>query len=123
MPPLTFVPISALHLHPRYQTGHDAVHGHRSASAHTGLLRRGIQRYFASAHLVFQTVGLSPGHRRSSLTSRNAALREAASEITTGVIGADDVYSSLSTLGCDWQSITVIQVDDASVFLHARGQG
>ncbi|RXK36546.1 hypothetical protein M231_06205 [Tremella mesenterica] len=45
-------------------------------------------------------------------SSPNAALREAASEITTGVISADAIYSSLSSLGCDWNTIVSVQVED-----------
>jgi hypothetical protein len=45
----------------------------------------------------------------------NVALTGAAEEVTSGVILADEVYGTLATLGCDWDALVVVHVDDVSV--------
>ncbi|KAL7418502.1 hypothetical protein Q5752_006960 [Cryptotrichosporon argae] len=42
----------------------------------------------------------------------NEALADAAGEITSGVIAADGVYSALPSLGCDFDTLVVVHVDD-----------
>ncbi|CAK9783001.1 hypothetical protein CC85DRAFT_286534 [Cutaneotrichosporon oleaginosum] len=42
----------------------------------------------------------------------NYALDEARAELTSGVIGADAVFGSLESLGCDWDLAVVARVDE-----------
>ena len=52
--------------------------------------------------------------RQSRLRNRNAALADAAEEINTGVIGADEVYGTVHGLGCEWETLMVVHVDGVS---------
>lgn len=45
---------------------------------------------------------------------RNEALRGASAEVVSGVIAAEEVYSTMSTLGCGWESLVVVNVDEVS---------
>jgi hypothetical protein len=42
----------------------------------------------------------------------NYGLDEARAELTTGVLGADAVFGSLESLGCDWDMVVVAHVDE-----------
>jgi hypothetical protein len=55
---------------------------------------------------------LSLGNR---LRDSNAALTEAAEEINSGVIGADEVYGTIHGLGCDWETLMVVNVEGVSL--------
>lgn len=46
---------------------------------------------------------------------RNAQLADAKDALTSGVIAAEEVYGSLSSLGCDWDALAVVHVEDVSV--------
>lgn len=48
------------------------------------------------------------------LISRNAAIQETAEAITSGVIGAEEVYATMSSLGCDWDVLVVAHMEDVS---------
>ena len=39
---------------------------------------------------------------------------ETAAEVSSGLIDAEDVYGSLHTLGCDWETLMVVHVDEVS---------
>ena len=45
----------------------------------------------------------------------NAALKDAAEEINSGVIGADEVYGTVHGLGCDWETLMVVNVEGVSL--------
>jgi len=45
----------------------------------------------------------------------NAALTDAAEEINSGVIGADEVYGTVHGLGCDWETLMVVNVEGVSL--------
>jgi hypothetical protein len=49
------------------------------------------------------------------LRGSNAALTDAAEEINTGVIGADEVYGTVHGLGCDWETLMVVHVEGVSL--------
>ncbi|GMK56367.1 hypothetical protein CspeluHIS016_0302070 [Cutaneotrichosporon spelunceum] len=42
----------------------------------------------------------------------NYGLDEARAELTSGVIGADAVFGSLETIGCDWDMAVVVRMDE-----------
>lgn len=48
------------------------------------------------------------------LTCRNAALSEAQEVLTSGVVGADAVFGTLESVGCDWDAAVVIRQDEVS---------
>lgn len=52
--------------------------------------------------------------RTNRLHDSNAALTEAAEEINSGVIGADEIYGTIHGLGCDWETLMVVHVDEVS---------
>lgn len=52
--------------------------------------------------------------RESTDGVSNVALSDAATEITSGVIAAEEIYGTLETLGCDWDALVVVHVDDVS---------
>ena len=52
--------------------------------------------------------------RTNRLLDSNAALTEAAEEINSGVIGADEIYGTIHGLGCDWETLMVVHVDEVS---------
>ena len=52
--------------------------------------------------------------RQNRLRNSNAALTEAAEEINSGVIGADEVYGTVHGLGCEWETLMVVHVDGVS---------
>ena len=52
--------------------------------------------------------------RTNRLHDSNAALTEAADEINSGVIGADEIYGTIHGLGCDWETLMVVHVDEVS---------
>ena len=52
--------------------------------------------------------------RPNRLRNSNAALTEAAEEINSGVIGADEVYGTVHGLGCEWETLMVVHVDGVS---------
>jgi hypothetical protein len=49
------------------------------------------------------------------LRGSNAALTDAAEEINSGVIGADEVYGTVHGLGCDWETLMVVNVEGVSL--------
>ena len=53
--------------------------------------------------------------RTNRLLDSNAALTEAAEEINSGVIGADEIYGTIHGLGCDWETLMVVHVDEVSL--------
>lgn len=46
-------------------------------------------------------------------------MTDAAEEINTGVIGADEVYGTVHGLGCDWETLMVVHVDGVSSYFPA----
>jgi hypothetical protein len=52
---------------------------------------------------------------RNRLRVSNAALTDAAEEINSGVIGADEVYGTVHGLGCDWETLMVVNVEGVSL--------
>jgi hypothetical protein len=52
---------------------------------------------------------------RNRLRGSNAALTDAAEEINSGVIGADEVYGTVHGLGCDWETLMVVNVEGVSL--------
>ena len=52
------------------------------------------------------------------LRGSNAALTDAAEEINSGVIGADEVYGTVHGLGCDWETLMVVNVEGVSLASH-----
>jgi hypothetical protein len=55
---------------------------------------------------------------RNRLRGSNAALTDAAEEINSGVIGADEVYGTVHGLGCDWETLMVVNVEGVSLASH-----
>lgn len=53
--------------------------------------------------------------REMRLRVSNAALTDAAEEINSGVIGADEVYGTVHGLGCDWETLMVVNVEGVSL--------
>jgi hypothetical protein len=41
-------------------------------------------------------------------------LAEAAAEIESGVINADNVFDSLASIGCDWDAVVVAHMNEVS---------
>jgi hypothetical protein len=44
----------------------------------------------------------------------NEAIRDAAEAITSGVISAEEVFGTMASLGCDWDTLVVAHVDEVS---------
>jgi hypothetical protein len=55
---------------------------------------------------------------RNRLRGSNAALTDAAEEINSGVIGADEVYGTVHGLGCDWETLMIVNVEGVSLASH-----
>lgn len=44
----------------------------------------------------------------------NEAIHDAAEAITSGVISAEEVFGTMASLGCDWDTLVVAHVDEVS---------
>lgn len=53
-------------------------------------------------------------HPAGIADGRNYGLDEAREALTSGVIGADAVFGSLETIGCDWNMVVVVHKDEVS---------
>ena len=49
-----------------------------------------------------------------TLMFRSDDLKDAAREITSGVIPADEIYATMASLGCNWETMVVAHVEDVS---------
>lgn len=45
---------------------------------------------------------------------RNDALLETAGEVSSGLIDAEEVYGTVHSLGCDWETLMIVHVDQVS---------
>lgn len=52
--------------------------------------------------------------RKADEVNRNDALVETAAEVSSGLIDAEAVYETIHTLGCDWETLMVVHVDEVS---------
>jgi hypothetical protein len=41
-------------------------------------------------------------------------LAESAAEINSGIIDAESIFGSLSSIGCDWDAVVVAHIDEVS---------
>lgn len=101
-----------------------------SSLNHARLCRRGIlgaasrlcsscfPRLVPASHLVVVSVSM----HIIQPNPRNAALTEAQDVLTSGVIGADAVFGTLESVGCDWDMVVVVRQDEVSEIRRSNGR-